>query len=383
MLAAAVAAASVDRASLQRYGGRRGALGGRGWSRSSPRRSSCPLALRGARRCRRRSTRGRSATLLGCRRPPERPARVTVIAIDAGSLDLITNATAEGRLAELRPDSRCRRRHASGDAPSDVGGSRVGRGRHRQAAAEKRRAVGGGLSAGRPPASDPIQLLPDFCFATGLVRFGFLTEEPQTSASLRARTLWTILSAAGISVGVVNLPLTYRRQPSAASSSATPTCALAEHAGGSRRSGQPVSSEPRSPRPRGALRSATDAPSLPAASSGVAERHRAAGARPIAIYDRLHQALTARSSGAGVADALPEPRSDRPLLSALCHAVAVRRRHRRRAAPLRRRARGALRDRRRGDRPRDRRARPGRSAAGGVRLSGWSRSASASGCSSG
>ena len=43
---------------------------------------------------------------------------------------------------------------------------------------------------------DPIQLLPDFCFATGLLRFGVLTEEPLTSASLRARPLWSILSAA-------------------------------------------------------------------------------------------------------------------------------------------------------------------------------------------
>jgi predicted AlkP superfamily phosphohydrolase/phosphomutase len=55
--------------------------------------------------------------------------------------------------------------------------------------------------------------LPQFCFANGLVRFGFLTEEPHTSATLRTRTLWSILSTLGIAVGVVNFPLTYPAQP--------------------------------------------------------------------------------------------------------------------------------------------------------------------------
>ena len=53
-----------------------------------------------------------------------------------------------------------------------------------------------------------MQLLPDYCFAHALVRFGFLVEEPHTSATLRARPLWSILSTHGISVGVVGWPLT-------------------------------------------------------------------------------------------------------------------------------------------------------------------------------
>jgi hypothetical protein len=40
------------------------------------------------------------------------------------------------------------------------------------------------------------------------VRFGFLVEEPYTSATLRTRAFWTILSTLGISVGVVGWPLT-------------------------------------------------------------------------------------------------------------------------------------------------------------------------------
>ena len=53
-------------------------------------------------------------------------------------------------------------------------------------------------SAGDLPAArgggDAVQLLPDYCFAHGLVRFGFLVEQPHTSATLRTRTLWSILS---------------------------------------------------------------------------------------------------------------------------------------------------------------------------------------------
>jgi predicted AlkP superfamily phosphohydrolase/phosphomutase len=53
-----------------------------------------------------------------------------------------------------------------------------------------------------------LQLLPDHCFAHGLVRFGFVFEEPHSSATYRTRTLWSILSTQGFSIGVVGLPLT-------------------------------------------------------------------------------------------------------------------------------------------------------------------------------
>ena len=128
----------------------------------------------------------------------ERPARVTVVAIDAGSLDFITSATAEGRLpnfgrildagavmhlATLHPTS------------ADAVWAAVATGKLPQ--------KNGVRSAGiyrLAKAGDPIQLLPDYCFAHGLVRFGFLVEEPHTSATLRTRTLWSILGTLGISV---------------------------------------------------------------------------------------------------------------------------------------------------------------------------------------
>ena len=137
---------------------------------------------------------------------PDASGRVTVIAIDAGSLDLITSATAGRSAAELRENPRRRRRAPSGDAAPDVGRGGVGRGGDREAAAEERRPLVGHLSARRRRRA--LQLLPDYCFAHGLERFGFLVEQAHTSATFRTRTLWSILSTDGFSVGVVGWPLT-------------------------------------------------------------------------------------------------------------------------------------------------------------------------------
>lgn len=140
------------------------------------------------------------------RGPVERSAHVTIIAIDAGSLDFIASATAEGRLpnfgrvldagavmhlATLHPTSAeaVWAAAATGKLPQKNGV---------RAAGEYRLAQGG----------DPIQLLPDYCFAHGLIRFGFVVEERHTSRAVRARPLWSILSTLGITVGVVGWPLT-------------------------------------------------------------------------------------------------------------------------------------------------------------------------------
>ena len=136
----------------------------------------------------------------------EGPAHVAVIAIDGASLDLITSATAEGRLpnfgrildagavghlATLHPTSpeAVWAAVATGKLPQKNGV---------RSAAIYQVAEGGGS----------LQLLPDYCFAHGLERFGFLVEQPHTSATFRARTLWSILSVNGFSVGVVGWPLT-------------------------------------------------------------------------------------------------------------------------------------------------------------------------------
>src|SRR5262249_55631780 len=53
-----------------------------------------------------------------------------------------------------------------------------------------------------------LELLPEYCFAHGLVRLGLLVEEPHSSATFRTRTLWSILGSHGITVGVIGWPLT-------------------------------------------------------------------------------------------------------------------------------------------------------------------------------
>ena len=59
----------------------------------------------------------------------------------------------------------------------------------------------------------PFALLPDHCFSHLLVDLGFLRRESNSSASLRARPLWSILAASGIPVGVVRWPLTFPAPP--------------------------------------------------------------------------------------------------------------------------------------------------------------------------
>jgi predicted AlkP superfamily phosphohydrolase/phosphomutase len=58
----------------------------------------------------------------------------------------------------------------------------------------------------------PLALLPDHCFSHVLVHLGFLRREPNTSRTLRARPLWSILADAGITAGVVRWPLTFPAQ---------------------------------------------------------------------------------------------------------------------------------------------------------------------------
>lgn len=136
----------------------------------------------------------------------ERSARVVVVAIDAGSLDFVTAATNQGRLpnfgrvldagavmrvATIHPTSAeaVWAAAVTGKLPQKNG---------------VRSAVTYRLTGG----ADPIQLLPEFCFARSLLRFGFLAEEPLDASTFRTRTLWGILSTRGVSVGVVGWPLT-------------------------------------------------------------------------------------------------------------------------------------------------------------------------------
>lgn len=137
---------------------------------------------------------------------PDRPSRVMVIAIDAGSLDFITSATAEGRLPNFgRILDAGAVMHLATIHPTsaDAIWASVATGKLPQ----KDGVRSGGLYR-LPGSEDAIQLLPTYCFAYELVRFGFLVEEPHTSAALTTRPVWSILGTHGFSVGVVGWPLT-------------------------------------------------------------------------------------------------------------------------------------------------------------------------------
>ena len=134
-----------------------------------------------------------------------------MLLLDGASLDFISPAVADGRLpniarildggavmhlATLRPTQPAPvlTAIATGKLPMHTG--------VRSAALYRVR-----------PAGPTLEMLPDYCFAHGLVAAGLLDEAPQTSASLRARPLWAILSASGIAAAVVRWPLTYPPLP--------------------------------------------------------------------------------------------------------------------------------------------------------------------------
>jgi predicted AlkP superfamily phosphohydrolase/phosphomutase len=54
-----------------------------------------------------------------------------------------------------------------------------------------------------------VDLLPDHCFSHALVHLGFVRDEPNAATIWRARPLWSIISAAGVPVGVARWPLTF------------------------------------------------------------------------------------------------------------------------------------------------------------------------------
>jgi predicted AlkP superfamily phosphohydrolase/phosphomutase len=143
--------------------------------------------------------------------PAERPSRVTVLAIDAASLDLITAAAADGRLPNFgRVLDAGAVMHLATIHPTSAEAvwTAVATGKLPQKNGVRSAGVydlrGGG---------EPLQLLPDYCFANALVRFGLVEPVPHTASALRARPFWAILTALGIPVGVVGWPLTQPAAP--------------------------------------------------------------------------------------------------------------------------------------------------------------------------
>jgi hypothetical protein len=60
-----------------------------------------------------------------------------------------------------------------------------------------------------PGEDDPVDLLPDYCYAIGLVQQGYVIEDPADADSVRARDLWDIAADYGVASGLVRWPLTF------------------------------------------------------------------------------------------------------------------------------------------------------------------------------
>ena len=165
---------------------------------------AAPLSLRGRARVPVLETRPLDAILEPA--TTERPSRVTILAIDAGSLDLISGAAADGRLPNFgRVLDAGAVMHLATIHPTSAEAvwTAVATGKLPQKNGVRSAAVYDLARGG-----EPLQLLPDYCFAHALVRFGLVAEVPHTSATLRTRPFWSILTALGIPVGVVGWPLT-------------------------------------------------------------------------------------------------------------------------------------------------------------------------------
>ncbi len=143
--------------------------------------------------------------------PPARirfPPRVRVLVFDGASLGFIRQRVAAGQLANL---ARLLDRGASIDLatlrPTEADPVWA-------AAATGKLAQQNGVRSNESyrvsqQDSDPVDVLPDYCFSSALVSQGFVRQTDNTSASLRARPVWDILADYGLTSGIVNWPLTY------------------------------------------------------------------------------------------------------------------------------------------------------------------------------
>jgi hypothetical protein len=137
--------------------------------------------------------------------------RVLLLLLDGASLDVIATAAANGRLpnfGRLLDDGASM--HLATLRPTQVEPvwTAVATGR-----LPVRTGVRSAASYRVVPAGPTLEILPDHCFAHALLYWGLAEEVPHTSASVRAKTLWNILSAAGIASGIVRWPLTHPAQP--------------------------------------------------------------------------------------------------------------------------------------------------------------------------
>lgn len=164
-----------------------------------------PLAVRGVGE--RRPIVARQLDLSPAERPAAGAGRVVLILLEGASLEYLWPRAAEGRfpnfgrildrgaamdLATLRPTQPepVWTAVATGKYPPENG-------------------VPSGATYYVRSREADVELLPDYCLAHALVRFGVVRPAPHSSASWRARPLWELAGSRGLRAGIVRWPVTY------------------------------------------------------------------------------------------------------------------------------------------------------------------------------
>lgn len=136
------------------------------------------------------------------------PPRVRIILLDGASLSLVRERAAAGRLPNLG-------RMLDRGAVMDLATLKPTQAEPVWAAAatgkypSKNGIRSNAVFRMDPGEQDPVDLLPDYCFAYGLIQQGYVIRDPATAESLRARTFWDIAADYGMASGIVRWPLTY------------------------------------------------------------------------------------------------------------------------------------------------------------------------------
>ncbi len=168
-----------------------------------------PLAARGWGMARPLAARAIDLSLSG---PAEREGpQVTLVAVDGASLDYVSEAVADGRLPALgRMLEGGVSMHLETLQPTQPAPvwTTVATGKY-----PPQTGIRAAASYAFAPDLEPLELLPDLCFAHALVHFGILRELPHRSMTLRARPVWSILSSQGLAVGVVGWPVSAPAAP--------------------------------------------------------------------------------------------------------------------------------------------------------------------------
>jgi predicted AlkP superfamily phosphohydrolase/phosphomutase len=154
----------------------------------------------------------RAVTSLPAPKPPDQALpRVTLLMLDGASLDYVWPRVAEGRLPNFA-------RMLESGAEMDLATIRP----------TQPDPVWAAVATGTYPSRNGVRsaaayyarnddraldLLPNRSLSHALVEWGFVRDEPKTSAAWRARPIWNILSQEGITVGIVRWPLTHPAEP--------------------------------------------------------------------------------------------------------------------------------------------------------------------------